>query len=447
MSCDKIKLGDYIIIQRQKYTKVHKFNSSESTALLGKDQLELKNIEGQPYFTTFKMIPKNNSRKKISILEPCADSEDLKVTLKSKESGNDNRNIVDSGENQNLTAGEIAQLRDSCKSSSEIVGQIIENSKTFHTKTEYAQEKYLKKKEKKYFEYVQIKRPTVRLLSEIFYRQSPEKILGLRFDTLSQILSYSGVCSNGNYLVYESGTNGLIPAALLNSIGANTTGQLIHVHPGNQAQKLSMLMLNLEREQLDRCNSVNIYSVLRQYYQKTEDVAITDEGKKRKLSEDSDEQRPTKVLKENDEKEEGENLDAMEEENGETLTTNVSVTPSIASTEEQPKIAKWRLENERAIVLLKEKMDGLVIVAKEHPSNIIKSLLPFIRPSRPIVVFSLSKEILTELYVELKSLTEVTGLRLISNFTRIYQILPNRTHPDMMMSGNSGYLLYGYTVR
>lgn len=434
---DTIKIGDYVIIQRQKYTKLHKFSGLDVTAILGKDQLALKNINGHPYFTTFKMVPKEGRNKKLCSLEPCSDINDLKDIITNKEKGVDNRNILDDGLSQKLTPDEIDKLRETCSSSTEIVERLIENSSTFNAKTEYSQEKYLKKKEKKYFEYVQIRRPTIRLISDIFYRQDPDKIMGMRMDTLSQLISYSGICCNGNYLLYESGTNGLLPAALLNSIGAKTEGKLIHMHPGNVPQKQALLALNFDQEQLDRCISVNIYSVLRQFYQgeqeikdnsvdKIDEVENGVSTKKRKLSSGEENSPPIKHLK--------------------TTTGNDEGASPVITKHEAVK-QKWIVDNENACKLMNEKLDGLIIVAKEHPSNIIKGLLPFIKPSRPVVVFGLSRELLMECYVELKTASEVTGLRLTSNWLRMYQILPNRTHPHVNMNANGGYLLTGYTVK
>lgn len=169
---------------------------------------------------------------------------------------------------------DIEQMREANNESSKIIEKLVENSKTFHTRTEYSQDKYLLKKEKKYFEFVQIRQPTIRLMADIFYRQDADKVLGIRVDTLSQIISYSGVCGFGNYLLYESGTNGLLPAAMLNSMGAATDATLVHMHPGNVPQKQALLALKLPVEQQQRCVSVNLYSVLRQFYQgdKTEET-------------------------------------------------------------------------------------------------------------------------------------------------------------------------------
>lgn len=463
---DTISIGDYIVIQRQKYTKLHKFGAPDSTATLGQDLIELRNIESHPYSTTFRMIPKQSAKgKRLNTLEPCSESETKTTSkvLNNCESGTDNRHIIDNGQSQNLSAIEIEKLRENCSSSTDIVSQIVENSKTFTSKTEYSQEKYLRKKEKKYCEFVQIKKPNIRLIAEIMYRQSPEKIYNINTGSLSQIVAYSGICSTGNHLLYESGTNGLIPATLLNAIGAQTDATLVHMHPGNASQKQAVLALNLPAEQLDRCVSVNIYSVLRHYYQNFIEVQSgPSSGTKRKIDDETEENgQPLKIMRNDsatsdDATEENENSEsklsdknpkndmadnASNEEamklNNKDVTDNNSKTP--------PK-QQWVVDNERACKLMKNEMDALVIVSKEHPSNILKELLPFVKAGRPVVIYNVSKEILAELYVDLKNSSQVTKLHLTSNWLRTYQVLENRTHPDVSMNGNNGYLLCGYTV-
>lgn len=154
MADDNIKVGHYVIIQRQKYQRLYKFSHLNDVATLGKELIELKNINEQPYFTTFKMIPKTVGGKRLTTLEPVSDVCCLKekVSVEITGSGTDNRNIVPSEASQQLKQDDIAKLREAGNSSSQIVGQIVEGSKTFTSKTEFSQHKYLKRKEKKYFE-------------------------------------------------------------------------------------------------------------------------------------------------------------------------------------------------------------------------------------------------------------------------------------------------------
>ncbi|KAH8255601.1 hypothetical protein KR038_007022 [Drosophila bunnanda] len=436
-----IQLGDYIVIQRQKYTKLQKFGSLDTTATLGKETLELKSLLDQPYGSTFKMSvketkPGKRGAQRQHTLELCSETElnSTREALGISSSGADNRDICDNGEAQALKSADIEQLREECNESSKIIEKLVENSKTFHARTEYSQEKYLRKKEKKYFEFVQIRQPTIRLMVDIFYRQDAEKIMGIRVDTLSQIISYSGVCGFGSYLLYESGTNGLLPAAMLNSIGAGTEGNLVHMHPGNVPQKQALLALKLPLEQQLRCVSVNLYSVLREFYQRGEAIESN-----HPVTE------PTEVLDQNIQPE----------------TPTEDQPEAIEPSTKKPKLEevkggngegnkgppRWQLENKRATALMHNKFDSLVLASKEHPSSILQALLPLVKPSRPVVVFSTCKELLQETYMELKTSGKVTGLHLTSNWLRTYQILPNRTHPEVNMSGNSGYLLTGYTLR
>lgn len=94
---EKVKVGQYVIVQRQNFTKLTKFENLDATVTLGKEIVELKNIEGCNYFQTFKMKFKASGKKRLNELELCDSAVDLKEVLKSMESGSDNRNIVDDG--------------------------------------------------------------------------------------------------------------------------------------------------------------------------------------------------------------------------------------------------------------------------------------------------------------------------------------------------------------
>ncbi|XP_012288221.1 tRNA (adenine(58)-N(1))-methyltransferase non-catalytic subunit TRM6 [Orussus abietinus] len=168
------------------------------------------------------MVPLKTGPRNYS-LEVSDRVESLQDLKNSSISGIDNRCIFDDGTSQKLSKDEILELREAGKSGKEIVGTLIENSKTFANKTEYSQEKYLKKKERKYSQYLVIHKPTVRALQEIYFQQDHGKICGLRMDTLALLFSYSDVKSEGLYLLYDSGSSGLVAAGMLNRIGAKTT--------------------------------------------------------------------------------------------------------------------------------------------------------------------------------------------------------------------------------
>lgn len=473
MEGNYVKVGDYIIIQRQNYTKLHKV-TLKGTVMLGKDQLELGTIIGRPVWKTYKMEPKKNG-KRVFVLKECDNYESLAEQLKKDvSSGSDNRNIFDDGRSQLLSTEEIIGLRASGLSGQAIVGQLIENSKTFHDKTEYSQEKYLKKKEKKYFEYITVRWPTIRLISEVMYRADPVKIMGLRMDTLSQILTIVGMHSHGMYMLYESGCKGLVASAMLNNISIG--GRLLHIHPGNLPQKQAIYAMNYSSDKMSCLISVNIYSFLRKLLQENsvknengvqvpKKEAVINEGFVSESENDgavikTDDfssdvmHRKESVISETNSLNDKLVQDSSREDN--EIVEEKEITLDVVNEkkrkhsdtdENMSKKPRWEQETEKAADFLRlSKADGLVIVAREHPANILTALLPYIAPSRPFIVYCPCREPLLELYVQLKGKNSTVGLRVTETWLRSHQVLPSRTHPDILMSGGGGYLLTGIVV-
>ncbi|KAK9746216.1 Gcd10p family [Popillia japonica] len=322
------------------------------------------------------MKPKQDS-KKMYTLEKVEQLNTISQ-LNIESSGKDNRNITDDGTSQSLTKEEIIKLKDESLSSADIVGKLINNSKTFSSKTEYSQEKYMKKKEKKYFEYVQFRKPNTSSFVNRLY--------GLRIDDISQILTYGNIQADGNFILYDSGTSGLMAASILNAIGANTEGSLIHMHPGNECQKNAVLALQFPQEQLERCINVNLYSVLRCFEcQKNAVLALQfpQEQLERCINVNlysvlrcfyQNESSYSEVKHEQKEDCETENI----EETTENISTKRKLSSSGGDNENPAKKACWQYDNEKACKVLTNKVDGLVITCKEHPVNIFKELVPFL---------------------------------------------------------------------
>ncbi|XP_014611232.1 PREDICTED: tRNA (adenine(58)-N(1))-methyltransferase non-catalytic subunit TRM6 [Polistes canadensis] len=488
---DDIKAGNYVIVKKQKYTKLYKV-SNKGILMLGKDEINMEEIIGKPYWTTFEMVPSKNNKRSytLKVIKGAESWNDLK---NNSSSGLDNRCITNDGTSQKLSKEEILELQESGKSGKEIVGTLIENSRSFSAKTEYSQEKYIKKKEQKYFRYLTICKPTIMSLHEVYFRQDHARLGGLRMDALSQLLSYSDVQSDGLYMLYDSGSLGLPSAAMLHRIGANTTGLLINLHPGNIPQLTIIQAMNFPKEQLERHLTVNIYSFIRLYNQgeslSSDDVSlcrtVSDSNTSQSgnnevlLSSSNDYRKETEV--ENDKEvlkidqiidsninetiNNGSiSLDAMQAETNPTIE-NVTNTDELMKEEkvenkntlkrklndhienEPVKKPKWLIETQFILDLLKNsKARSLVIVAKEHPLEIVKFLLPFLGASRPFVIFHTHREPLQETYMALKQTQNVVNLRLFSNFLRSYQILQDRTHPDILTSDTGGYILTGYLV-
>ena len=108
---------------------------------------------------------------------------------------------------------------------------------------------------------------------------------------------------------------------------------------------------------------------------------------------------------------------------------------------------KMREESTNSYNIIKDKkMDGLIIAAKQHPTNILLHLIKYLAPSRPFVVFSSYKEPLMDAYFAVKETGKTVFVTLSETWLRNYQVLPDRTHPEVLMSGGGGYILSGIVV-
>ena len=95
---DTINVGQYVVIQRREFSKLLKFTNLETTVQMGRETIEIKNIDKAKWFTTFKMQMKEIGKKRLYTLDICDSTTDWKEVLKTIDSGTDNRNIHDDGQ-------------------------------------------------------------------------------------------------------------------------------------------------------------------------------------------------------------------------------------------------------------------------------------------------------------------------------------------------------------
>jgi len=93
--------------------------------------------------------------------------------------------------------------------------------------------------------------------------------------------------------------------------------------------------------------------------------------------------------------------------------------------------------------LLAGQIDSMILAIKFHPTEVTVQMLQFLSPGKPFVVYSQFLQPLVELYDTLRKTSSTCLLRITESWLRNYQILPERTHPEMSMSGTGGYLLTG----
>lgn len=400
-----ISPGNYLIINKNEMYLIHQI-SNKALLKLGRDVYDLKAVIGQPYSSTYRLEPVADKKRHYTLVV-CNDNL-TRNHWATNGCGTDNKLITDDSSSQLLSTDEIIALKESGETGQNIVERLLENSKTFQLKTEYAQEKYLKKKAKKYCDYLTVLKPTLRLVTDVLYKQQNiQKTIALRFDTLAQILCRINLDPGGKYLLYENGSQGLLQATFLNQL--YDSGRLVHVFSSTAEQNAlkAVKAMNFSETKMNQMLTVHLDEILNPKNEKD--------------------------FLEEEEKEVINCLDDKKRKSDEAYT--------------QVKKKHRPITSMDGLNFMKSnKFDGLVIVCREDPTEIVKTLLSYLSLSRPFVVYSAYREILVSMCAEFKTKKDIVFLRLTDNFMRYYQVLPNRTHPDVTMDDGGGYLLSGLFV-
>lgn len=154
--------------------------------------------------------------------------------------GKDNRSLIDNNTAQTLSAEDISKMRTEGVSGRAIMEALVANSATFHTKTAFSQEKYLRKKQKKYAPRVVVRRPSARSVCEAYFAKDPNKTGHLRMDMLSLILSLANVGGYAEVLVLDM-LGGLLTASVAERLGGY--GFVCSTYHTSKPQTIDMVRL------------------------------------------------------------------------------------------------------------------------------------------------------------------------------------------------------------
>ncbi|XP_030628377.1 tRNA (adenine(58)-N(1))-methyltransferase non-catalytic subunit TRM6 [Chanos chanos] len=436
----RISDGDYVVLKRGDVFKAVQIQK-KSKVVFEKQWFHLDNAIGELYGTTFEIAPGGT-------LQP-RKPKHTESTTEAKEAGMDNRHIVDDGKSQKLTREDIETLKEQGLKGQEIVQQLIDNSTTFRDKTEFAQEKYIKKKKKKYESNITVLKPSARILALMYHGREPGKICHLRYDTLAQMLTLGNIHAGSKIIVFET-CAGLVLGSVMERMGGY--GSVIQMYPGGGPTRAGMESFGFPSHFHDTLHDfplckVNALLAGTLDLECKETEASETNGSSEKLSGPAEQP----LIGAQGDTEEG---------NSEPQSMEVSTDPA-ESTEKEEREKRKELRAQEKKIKMEEKRrrlaaaaallegrnaDGLVIASRFHPCPVLLELLKFVAPSRPFVVYCQYREALIECYTKLREQGGAISLRLTDSWLRHYQVLPNRTHPVLLMSGGGGYLLSGITV-
>lgn len=361
----------------------------------------------------------------------------------------DNSFYVDSNTAQKLSDADIIRLREQGLSGEEIIKTLIDNSDTFAYKTDFAQAKWIKRKERKYRKKYQIVRCTPATVCEASFSKNKEKICNMRFDTLAQVLSQAGISSGCRVLIVES-TVGMVTGSVAYRMRGH--GRILSVYGGQQPHLDMAKYFNLDRactEIVEPIPAIELGPAAKAVAAsgfvdyETFVVPLEKPGSKVEAEDAGD------MV---GEEAEGSADDAMVEEEQEAQPTSKKrkmdkkdrpssiLNDQLSSTGRSPE-AQVRLRS-----YLKQGVDHLIITSRFRPLPILKVALYLLSPSSPFVIYHEFLEPLVECYLYLQDSGLALRLVMSDTWMREFQTLPGRMRPDMFMSTSGGYLLTGIYV-
>jgi tRNA (adenine-N(1)-)-methyltransferase non-catalytic subunit len=336
----------------------------------------------------------------------------------------DNRHLKDDNKSQAMNMKQLLKLREN-RHGSEIVQALIENSSTFDSKTDFSKAKYIARKQKKYQMRCRIVRCTPSTICEAMFLKDPRKMMNLREDTLGQILSYSNVTAGCHVLIMET-CMGLVTGAFAQRMGGY--GKIFTIYAAQQPNILEMLAkFNLSFSETHSVKYIHAGDVFGDDAISADTSCLPDPERvdREELKWPCPLQDHTRAYLESitSEREIDEFLQKRSNRFARKLTRH-------SPTETQE-------------MLLSRPCDSIVIVCRYDPTETLLKMLPFLAPSCPFVVFCEFLEPLVECFQEIQRQGLAINLKLSDTWTREYQMLPGRTHPNMNMSQNGGFLLVG----
>ena len=143
---EKIKAGDTVVLRLQDEPLNLLFSIGDADQRIGKSRISTNSLIGFDYSSLFQI----NDRKLDIINDEEFDLDNLLGDIDATDQSNalkkgDNRLYVDTNTAQKLQKEDIQSMKSSGISGSEIIKNLIVNSDTWSSKTEFSQEKWLKR--------------------------------------------------------------------------------------------------------------------------------------------------------------------------------------------------------------------------------------------------------------------------------------------------------------
>ncbi|GAA5835051.1 hypothetical protein JCM9279_007183 [Rhodotorula babjevae] len=356
--------------------------------------------------------------------------EQLRVTLNEIEETEANNEFIASQGAQTLSPDEIQALKNSGLSGREIIQKQIEEHKSFELKTEYSKEKYLKRKEAKWMQVFTPLEPTVHQIAQFHFDKQPSKTRELRPDTLANMLAMANVRPGSKLLVVED-MGGMIVAAAVERMAGQ--GRIMVVNDADSPPDLHLLdTFNFGAAETSPIASLH-WAATDPAWSPPDlplDLAAADKAASKASAAAA---AAAAAVVDGEDGEADKAKDKVKEATKRNNSRDVQ------------KLKKRRAAFDKAREARDEFLaggfDGVIIAAEYEPYSVIERLLPRIRGSASVVVYSPHLPLLLPALLRLRQHPAIIAPTIHEPFLRQYQVLPGRAHPEMQGMASGGYVL------
>lgn len=374
-----------ILLKGDSYISLGKFGTFSVTGVLG-----------YKYGQSFEILENKLVRPVYSLID------DTKPLLPedSNTFSENNQNLINTGSLvQKLSTQDIEELKKQGKGE-DIINQIIAGHDSFGKKTQYSQEKYLKRKQEKFLRRFTIEYLGASEMLQYYRSKDPQRVLDMSSESMGLILSYANIRPGGNYIVVDD-TGGVLLYAMLERM--ENKGSILVAHENEHPNLIALKYSNYPQELLEKMvSNVNWLQFL-----------------------EADTQRPQ-----------------WKDYPQEKID---SFTPSRRSHYLRKKRASDRV-NHILDTVEQGSFDGLIYASTIYPSTLISKILDTVGGSRPVVIYSPFKEILSETFHVLQNDHRILAPSIYETRVRQYQTIIGRIHPLMTAKGGGGYVLHATRV-
>ena len=429
-----------IVIRRAEYYHLTTVKLNKTT-MLNKTPIKLESLIGHKFGAYFQVV----NKEVMAIETPTYEDDDILNYVESNsaedtsncevdhslsEEQNEDDFLTPGSDSGHVTKEEVMSMKSEGLDADEMIKAIAAKNSAFKARTDYSKTKYIKKKLNRHKFIFQVLKPNARLISKVVFNQDNKKCLLLSPMDIGHLL-YKCNLFPGCRMILCEGTGGLLTSVILEKLGQKV--EIIDFFTGENPKRENSVFFEFD----NNCFA-NVYPLPFKYA--NIDTSISDfevaenvtepEAKKHKIDNETWEHQSTD----------------MDIELGENEVKHAQKGTKDAGKNTRVKFV-FGPKHRKGLEMYRDGgFDCLLIATKFDPYALLKHTYRQLAPSRTIVVFHSSMDVIQNSADWLSQNKMAVNIQVSEIFSRDYQVLPNRTRPVMKPEETAGYCLSAIKV-